>query len=188
MKTFSSVLLFLFCFFTVSSLAQSEEEMKVWMEYMTPGPLHEWMASSEGDWTFEGKFWMDPASEPTVSSGTMTSEMLLGGRYMQQKHSGTMMGMPFEGINIVAYDNAKKLFITTWIDNMGTGVMIAEGPYNEADKSIKLEGTYFDPMTKSNKIFREILRTVDENNQVMEMYMVEGDDEFKNMEILFTKK
>jgi hypothetical protein len=188
MKAILFVSLLFFFFFTDFSFAQNEEEMQVWMEYMTPGPLHEWMAKSEGDWTYEGKFWMDPAGEPTISSGTMTSEMLLGGRYLQQKHYGSMMGMPFEGINIVAYDNAKNLFISTWIDNMGTGIMIAEGPYNESDKSIKLEGTYFDPMTKSNKIFREILRTIDDNNQMLEMYMVEGDEEFKNMELLFTKK
>lgn len=27
--------------------------------------------------------------------------------------------MPFEGISTLGYDNAKKTFFSTWIDNMG---------------------------------------------------------------------
>jgi hypothetical protein len=35
--------------------------------------------------------------------------------------------MPFEGISTLGYDNAKKTFFSTWIDNMGTGMMVMEG-------------------------------------------------------------
>ncbi|MBK9333372.1 MAG: DUF1579 family protein [Ignavibacteria bacterium] len=30
----------------------------------------------------------------------------MGGRYQQGKHTGDMMGMPFEGMSLLGYDNA----------------------------------------------------------------------------------
>ena len=38
-----------------------DEQMQIWMEYMTPGPMHEMLAKSVGDWKTINKFWMDPA-------------------------------------------------------------------------------------------------------------------------------
>jgi hypothetical protein len=183
----SLVIIFLFSFI-VPSFAQSEEEMKVWQEYMTPGKMHEGMAATTGDWTYESTMWMAPDTDPVTSKGTMTSEMLLGGRYMKQVHKGEMMGMPFEGINIVGFDNAKQKYVSTWMDNMGTGMMTAEGTYDEATKSINMTGSYFDPMTKTNLEFREVVKMVSDKEQHMEMYMLNEGKEFKNMEIVFTKK
>ncbi len=183
----SSVMLFIFSF-SFLSLAQTEEEMKAWQEYMTPGKMHEWMAKSVGDWTFESKMWMMPDTDPQVSTGTMTSEMILGGRYMKQTHKGEMMGMPFEGINIFAYDNAKQMFVSSWIDNMGTGIMTCEGKYDEANKTINMAGSYFDPETKADKKFREVIKILGDKQQMFEMYIMAGDKEMKNMEIMMTKK
>ncbi len=33
------------------------------------------------------------------------------------------MGMPFEGMGIDGYDNLAKQYVSTWVDNMGTGIM-----------------------------------------------------------------
>jgi hypothetical protein len=52
---------------------------------------------------------------------TCTNTMILGGRYQQSMIKGNMMGMPFEGMGLLGYDNAQKLFYSTWVDNMGTG-------------------------------------------------------------------
>lgn len=30
-------------------------------------------------------------------------------------------------MSLLAYDNARKLFISTWIENVGTGMMVLEG-------------------------------------------------------------
>ena len=35
------------------------------------------------------------------------------------------MGMPFNGLSLEGYDNAKKEFTSIWIDNMGTGTSIS---------------------------------------------------------------
>ncbi len=46
---------------------------------------------------------------------------------MQEDFSGEFMGKPFHGIGITGYDNLKKKYVGSWIDDMGTGLFISEG-------------------------------------------------------------
>ena len=117
-----------------------DEQMQIWMEYMTPGPMHEMLAAGVGEWTTVSKFWMDPNVEPMVTEGSGTTEMILGGRYEKSIHTSSMMGMPTEGMWLMGYDNATEEFTAIWIDNLGTGTAIAKGTYDENTNSINLIG------------------------------------------------
>jgi hypothetical protein len=161
--------------------------MKAWQDYMTPGAMHKLMASWNGTWATDGKFWMDENSPPTESKGSSENSMILNGLYQQSVYKATMMGMPFEGRGLMAYDNNRKVFISTWVDNMGSGVMMLEGTYNSSTKTLTLTGTIDDPIKGKMKI-RETLKIVDDNNQVMEMYGTPSNGkEAKWMEIKFKK-
>lgn len=170
-----------------SAKAQSAEE-KAWMEYMTPGAIHQMIAKSDGEWSFDMSMWMAPNTAPTSSTGTTVNKMVLGGRYQESVHKGTLMGMPFEGHSLLAYDNAKKIFQNTWVDNMGTGIMKMEGTWDDATKSITLTGTTVDPSTGKDMNVREVFKMVDDDHQTMEMYMNHNGQEFKTMEIKYTRK
>jgi hypothetical protein len=163
--------------------------MKNWMAYMTPGAEHKMMASWDGEWKAEITMWMSPEAPPTKTVGTTVNKTIFDGRYQQSAHKGSWDGQPFEGMSTLAYDNAKKVFISTWIDNMGTGVMVGEGPWDEATKSISLRGKMVDPSSHKEVEFREVYKVVDENNQVMEMYapVPGGKGEFRTMEIKYTR-
>lgn len=55
MKKVFVIALTFFAFAGSNSFAQNEgmnmdEQMKIWMEYMTPGPMHEMMAKHVGTW------------------------------------------------------------------------------------------------------------------------------------------
>jgi len=95
--------------------------MKAMQDYMTPGPMHKLLASMAGKWKVESTMWMSPGAQPMQSTTEAENTMIMGGRYMEQKVHGNMGGMNFEGLGTFAYDNAKKMFIATWVDNMGTG-------------------------------------------------------------------
>ncbi len=97
--------------------AQDQEMMKRWMEYSTPSDAHKAMAKLAGNWNFTSKMWMDPSQPPMDGTGTNKFEMIYGDRYLQSKVSSTMMGMPFEGVSILGYDNAKKIFQSTPYNN-----------------------------------------------------------------------
>jgi len=172
-------------------IAQQEdaqaEQMKVWTEYMTPGPMHEMMAKSVGDWKTINRYWMDPSGDPMVTEGTAKTEMIMGGRYQTTKTSGTVMGMPMEGMSLIGYDNASGEFTEIWIDNLGTGTSVAKGTYDENTNSINMNGTMVDPMTKSEMKFKQVMKLLDDNHQIIEMYMDSNGQEVKSMEIEFIR-
>ncbi len=132
---------------------------------------------------------MEPGAQPITSKGSSTNKMILGGRYQESRYKGDFMNQPMEGIGTLAYDNAKKEFQSTWIDNMGTGIMILTGTWDDATNTLNLSGDQVDPMTGKSCRIRETLKIIDDNNQVMEMYMTpDGGTEYKSMEIKFKRK
>ena len=164
--------------------AQDAEEMAAWQEYMTPGEEHQHMVQGAGEWRQELTFWMAPGGEAQQATSTSTVEAILGGRYLSEEMTGTMMGMPFEGRGTFGYDNAKDQHFMTWVDNMGTGLMVGWG-VPEGENKVTYSGTFVDPATGADKPFRSVVTEVDANHMIMEMYVPapDGSGEFKNMEI-----
>lgn len=172
----------------VKAQDEQAEQMKVWMEYMTPGPVHQNMAKMVGEWTSDNKMWMAPGTEPIINQGRAKFEMLLGGRYLKSTNYGDFMGMPFEGISIEAYDNATKQFSSIWIDNFGTGMMILKGKWDEGTNTVTYTGKMVDPMQGKEVDVREVFTFKDDNTFVMEMYNNMDGKEFKSMEIVYKRK
>ena len=146
---------------------------KAWAEFMAPGPMHKWMEKTNGTWEADITQWMDPKAPPTKSKSIITQSSVLGGRYVTSKYKGTMMGAPFEGMGTMGYDNAKKLFVNTWIDNLGTGMVHMTGTYNEATKTLSLKGFQTNPMNGKDGSIRQEMTIVDDDTYSMVMY---GDD------------
>ncbi len=193
MKTLTKCCLFLILSINGNNLfAQVKRETaddKSMMDYMKPGAMHEMMAKSAGLWNEEVTLWMSADASPVKSTLNCMNKMIMGNRYLQGMNRGIVNGMPFEGISTVGYDNIKKVFVSTWIDNMGTGIMYTEGQWNEANKSIEFTGKQADPMTGKEVKLRNVMKFIDDNNQSLEMYMTPAaGKEFKNMEIKYTRK
>ncbi len=161
---------------------------QAWEAYMTPGDHHKMMAAETGKWTNEMTFWMGADSQPTKATSTAQIKMILDGRYQETTYKGDMMGMPFEGRSTVAFDNHTKEYIATWIDNMGTGMMVTKGTYDEATKSTTSTGVMVDPVTGKERKIREIYTIIDDNTRKLEMFeTLAGKDEYKSMEIVMKR-
>ena len=188
-KLLFSLLIIVLLMATTTIFAQDEmsADQKAWMDYMTPGPMHEMMAGSVGEWKSKNTFWMDPAGEPMVNEGTVKFEMIMDGRYMKSTHKGMVMGMPFTGMNLQAYDNATKEFVAVWIDNLGTGMSVSNGTYDEASKTINSTGTMIDPMSGKEVKYRQTIQLLNDNHQVMETFMYSDGKEYKNMIVEITR-
>jgi len=174
------------------AFAQDEENemaanQKAWMEYMTPGPMHDLMTKGVGEWVAKSTFWMTPDGEPMVTEGTATSEMILGGRYLKTIHRGTTMGMPFEGMFLQGFDNATEKFTAVWIDNLGTGTSVSTGIYEAERNSIFFTGSMIDPASGKEINYKQIFKIIDDNHQVYEMYMDYEGKEFLSMELDLTR-
>lgn len=162
---------------------------KAWAAFKTPGAMHKWMEKTNGTWEAEVSQWMDPKAPPTKSKATNVQSSAMGGRYVIGKFSGTMMGAPFEGMSTMGYDNAKKMFVSTWVDNSGTGIVHMSGTYDEATKTLSLKGHQTDFMTGKDSDIREEMTMIDNDSYTMAMYGTgpEG-KEMKFMEGTFKRK
>ncbi len=162
---------------------------KAWMAFMTPGDMHKWLEKTNGTWEAEVSTWMDAAAPPMKSKATNVQTAALGGRYFIGKFNSSMMGQPMEGMSTTGYDNAKKMFVSTWVDNMGTGIVHMSGTYDEATKTLSLKGHQTDFMTGKESEIREEMKMIDDNTYTMTMYGAGMDGkEMKFMEGTFKKK
>jgi hypothetical protein len=167
-----------------------EEMMARWKDAMTPGAMHKKLEIFVGSWNAEVKMWMNgPDSPPTISKGTTRYSMVFGGRYLKQEFKGKMMGQPYVGIGYTAYDNMKKKYTGTWIDNMGTAISTMEGTIDEEGKTITLMGKMDDPMTgEMNKDVRYVYRIIDTDKHIFESYNESMDSKHPAFQITYTRK
>ncbi|MEI9934820.1 MAG: DUF1579 domain-containing protein [Ferruginibacter sp.] len=186
MKKISTAVCFFMLAVGIKTSAQNDG-MKAWQDYMTPGDVHKMIAKYDGTWNEDVTFWMQPGAPATNSKATCVNTMILGGRYQQSTISGNMMGMSFEGFSLLGYDNTKKVFTSTWLDNMGTGTLTLEGTWDDATKTIVFKGIEFDPMSSKDINVKETIQLIDDNTQKIEMFMESPTGEFKSMEIISTR-
>ena len=120
-----------------SAFPSPEEMMKKMMELATPGSEHKQLHAMVGDWTCEvTEYPMFPGMKETKSAGKATFTSVMDGRAVQQKFESNFNGMDYKGMGFMGYDNAKKVYYSTWMDNMSTSFMYAEGTMDEATKTI----------------------------------------------------
>ena len=189
MKRISLALCTIFLLTTVTNLyAQNPDEMKAYQDFMTPGAMHKWLAKFNGTWEAEITSYMNPASHDK-SKATNVMKSIMNGLYQSGEYAGNMMGMPFQGHSIMGYDNAKKMFVSTWVDNMGSGIIYLTGTYDEATKTLNLKGKQTNPMNGKDAGIRETMKIIDDNTYILEMYG-DGPDgkEIKYMEGTFKRK
>ncbi len=166
-----------------------EAMMKAWMAYMTPGEPHARFAKLAGSWTTKTKSWMDPAKPPEETTGTCDFKVVLGGRYLEQRFEGSMMGQPFSGIGFTGYDNVKKKYEAFWIDSAGTGMMIMTGTPDKSGKKTVYTGSMLDPTNGKKVALRSVDTEVDADNLLFEMWMSGPDGKMaKSMEMAYTRK
>ena len=162
--------------------------MELWQKLAQPGEPHKLFATLAGSWTTTAKEWMEPGKPPTESTGTADMKMLLDGRFLYQEFTGNMMGQPFSGVGIDAYDNMTKKYMTAWMDTMGTGIFMMEGTASADGKTITLKGSHPEP-GGGKMTHRAVWKIVDDNTQTFDMYGTHhGTKETKVLEITYTRK
>jgi len=167
----------------------ADEMMKAWAAYAAPAEPHAKLAKLEGSWAVRTKSWMDPAQPPEETTGTCEFRMVLGGRYLEQRFEGSMMGRPFSGIGFTGYDNAKKKYEAFWIDSVGTGMMIMTGTADASGKKTVYTGSMLDPASGKTVDMKSVDTLVDDDTILFELWMSGPDGKMaKGMEMTYTRK
>ena len=172
------------------------DDMAKMMELARPGKNHQLLAALVGTWDYQMKFWMTPGAPPVEARGTAARKPTLDGHYFIMDSAakmqmpgpdGKMVDVPFKGMAIEGYDNVKGKFVSTWIDNMGTGIIMAEGTYDAATKTFTYH--YEEEMMPGTKTrVRETIKVLDQDHHVYEWYETRGGAETKTMELACTRQ
>jgi hypothetical protein len=174
-----------------------QEMMKQMAEMSKLNENHKLLTSLNGNWNYTAKFWMnpDPNAPPQESKGTATRKSIMGGRFVEMHVSGKMQ-MPdetgkmkdvqFKGMGIEGYDNAKKKFVASWIDNMDTGIQFSDGTYDPATKTLSYTSE-IEMVPGMKTPVREEVKVPDNNHMILEWYETRAGQEKKTMEINYTR-
>ena len=94
-----------------------------------------------------------------------------------------------KGQSTLAYDNARKMYMLTWIDNFGSGILLMTGSYDAATKTLSLKGKQTNPVNGVDGEIREEIKYIDDNAYTITMYGpgMNG-KEMKMMEGIFRRK
>lgn len=169
----NKILLIISLVFNFTSMnAQNQDP---WTEYMTPSSVHNLLADYTGDFKMEITMSMGEGKEPSIVTVKSEHIMLLGGRFLEMKQKGTMMGMDYESILTMGFNNTDRIFALTTITNMGTGTLSLFGEWNEKSKSATLFGKLTNPVTKNTINVKQIVSFVDNDTILIESFDKEGD-------------
>jgi len=171
------------------SAQDQQKAMEAYMKQMAVTENHAYLKQLVGKWDVKTSMWTFPGTPPTVSQGIYDCALIFGGRFLMMKFTGTMMGQPFEGLQIAGYDNMKKKHIAFWIDNTSTAFYLTTGTLDASKKIMTETGEWPDPMTGGTSHVRAVTKWIGPDEFVYEMYMVEREGkEFKSMEMQAVRK
>ena len=174
-----------------------QDMMKQMMELSKLNENHKLLSSLDGNWNFAIKTWMnpDPNAKPQESKGTATRKSVMGGRFVMMDvtgkmqmpgEDGKMKDMQFKGMGLEGYDNVKKKFVASWVDNMGTGIEFSEGTYDPATKTLTYTSEV-EPAPGMKTPIREEIKIADNNHMTLDWFENHGGQEKKTMEINYTR-
>lgn len=161
-----------------------DEAMAAYMEAGTPNEHHSALAAMAGKWEVTAKMWMDPSAPPMELTSTMTSEMIMDGRYLREDIHGSFMGRPFHGVTTTGYNNVTGEYEATWIDNMSTAVYHYTGSMD--GNQLTLKGSYADAVT-GDRIETWSVRTITPDELTDVTHEMRDGEERKVMEITYRR-
>lgn len=180
---------------TAEQMAEMMEAMKKWQSVAAPGEQHKHLERFTGTWDLTIKMWMGgPEGPASESKGTSTVRWILDKRFLLEEVEAEMdMGplgkQAFKGLGLAGYDNFKKMYVGTWADNMGTQLLSMRGTRHPKTGVFTYYGEMDEPMLDvQDRMVKHVTRVVDADTHVFEMYDLAAGDDYKVMEITYTRR
>ena len=173
------------------------EMMAKMMELAEPNEHHRQLAELVGHWDYTVKMSMEPGAEMAeAGKGTAVRTAVMGGRYFIMNVAGKIL-MPgpdgkvtnadFKGMSVDGYDNVQQKFVSSWIDSMGTSIVLSLGTYDAPTKTF----TYLfemEPMPGMKTKARQVVKILDPDHEQMDWYETSKGRENKTMEIDYVRQ
>lgn len=168
---------------------QMQQALAAWDRAAEPGPWHAFLSQRAGRWDVAGRIWNDPAGEPATSTGESRLEMVLGGRFLQERHKGEADGRPYEGLGLLGFDNADSSVTAVWMDNLGTRTAVLSGRAGLPGDPLELRGAFTDPASGRLVSLRLVITWTSPREHRWTYHGApEGFDEALMMELTYTRR
>lgn len=159
-----------------------------WTEYMMPAEVHKMLEKYTGEFEMEITMWMGADQSPQVDKVKSNNKMILGGRFLEMTQTGNMMGMDYNAITTLGFNNTDKSLGLVALTNMGTGMLALKGSWNDKERMATVSGNLTNPVTKNNISVIETVSFPDNNTILIVNYDKEGDEsERKSIQYKFTR-
>jgi hypothetical protein len=172
------------------------EDMAKWEAAKKPGEQHKALAAMAGKWNQKVTMTM-PGYPKQEYDWTAEYKSLHDGRFVTMELAGKMsfpgpdgkiMEMPFNGFEVMGYDNVTKKYQSVWCDNGGTGLFMSEGTADPSGKVITLEGNMKDAMTPQGRPWKMAITLESPDKHLVEMWdAMDGKNLVKVMSIVETR-
>jgi hypothetical protein len=180
------------------STANKDESYNQMLDYSRPGKYHRLLAELVGTWTFKGGHFSEnpnPDSNKVVFNfnGTLVRKPFANGRFFIVEGTGGKLQMPIQDgkmkeanakyIETEGYDNVKKKFLLTIINNhIGSNIFFSEGNYDSTTNTITFNSEA--ELVPGMKIkARELFIIVNKNHYRLEYYNEQNGKYIKATEI-----
>lgn len=160
-----------------------QKAMEMYMKLGAVNENHAYLRQFAGEWKMTATMWAFPGSPPTTSENTATAELIFSGRFLKMAYKGQMMGQPFEGFQLMGYDNYQQKYVVLWVDNTSTAFYMTAGVLDPATKTMTETGLWPDPMSGGQVKVRNVSKFTGKDGFVYESYMtLPNGQEFKTLE------
>jgi hypothetical protein len=112
-----------------------------------------------------------PDSEPTVSQGVEVVKLMPGGLWLKSEFDGKFGDQEFHGCGQSGYDTRKGKYVGTWVDTLTTEIMMMEGDYDAASRTLTMYAKGTEPSGKTYDSKMTSKYDPDENTRVFTMSM-----------------
>lgn len=153
-----------------------------------PGEQHKAIDWMEGMWTATATQWRSEGAEPMEFQGMLNSQWVLDGRFLRNEFKSQKEGTAFQGLSYIGFNSATDEYEGTWMDTTSTQLAHSTGHYSKETNTLTMHGEFTDQQTKRKVETRTEARMESPDRWTWEMYnKPEGGDEFKSLQVVFTK-
>lgn len=158
------------------------------LDLTQPGPEHSQLMKWVGTWDVAFTQWTSATEPEKQARGNSHITSLYNGRYIHEEYVSDFAGKQFMGSGNTGYDRAAKHFVTTWCDNMGTGIAHLTGTATREGQEITYHGTMVCAQTRSEVHLRHVVVWDSNDRFTVAMFNRSEGQERKVMELVYSRR
>jgi hypothetical protein len=133
------------------------------------GPMSEVLRQREGTWDVTIEMQASPNGAKSVSKGTQTNKLAVGGAWLLSDFEGEMGGRPLIGHAITGFDPQKGKYVGVWVDSEGRHITLLEGIYDSSKKTFQMTSLEKDAKGKLTPV-TGVARFTDPDTEVVTLF------------------